>query len=99
MDFWSMRTDAPVHVGGFDSGVLSVDWATTNPNLLAVGCYSGEVVVLDVDELLRDDAAAIRGNGGGTRRFGGGEFERRRQIFRDGSCGVTSELELVYSRQ
>ena len=47
----------------------------------------------------QSDASAIRGNGGGTRRFGGGEFERRRQIFRDGSCGVTSELELVYSRQ
>jgi len=62
VEFWSMRTDAPVHVVGFDSGVLSVDWSTTNPNLLAVGCYSGEVVVLDVDELLRDDAAAaIRG--------------------------------------
>jgi hypothetical protein len=61
VEFWSMRTDAPVHVVGFDSGVLSVDWSTTNPNLLAVGCYSGEVVILDVDELLRDDAAAIRG--------------------------------------
>jgi len=62
VEFWSARTDAPVCVVGFDSGVLSVDWSTTNPNLLAVGCYGGDVVVLDVDELLRaDDAASNRG--------------------------------------
>jgi len=62
VEFWSARTDAPVSVVGFDSGVLSVDWSTTNPNLLAVGCYGGEVIVLDVDEFLRaDDAASNRG--------------------------------------
>ena len=48
--FWSLQSDAPLRIVRLESGVLSIDWATTHPNLLVVGCYDGEVLVFDLDD-------------------------------------------------
>jgi WD40 repeat protein len=47
--FWSLQSDAPLRIVRLESGVLSIDWSTTHPNLLVVGCYDGEVLVFDLD--------------------------------------------------
>lgn len=49
--FWSLQSEAPIHVVKVESGVLSVDWSSADPNLLAVGCYDGDVVVFDCGNL------------------------------------------------
>ena len=48
--FWSLQSDAPLRIIRLESGVLSIDWSTTHPNLLVVGCYDGEVLVFDLDD-------------------------------------------------
>lgn len=53
--FWSLQSDAPLRIVRLESGVLSIDWSTTHPNLLVVGCYDGEVLVFDLD-----DSSSIR---------------------------------------
>lgn len=53
--FWSLQSDAPLRTVRLESGALSIDWSTTHPNLLAVGCYNGEVLVFDLD-----DSSSIR---------------------------------------
>lgn len=53
--FWSLRSEAPIYVAKFASGIMSVDWSRESPSLLAVGFYDGEVIVLDVGQLRPDD--------------------------------------------
>jgi WD40 repeat protein len=48
--FYSMRSRAPLRVARFDRGVMTVDWCADSPTLLALGCYDGEIIVVDVRE-------------------------------------------------
>jgi len=48
--FWSLQSDAPLRIVRLESGVLSIDWSTSHPNLLVVGCYDGEVLVFNLDD-------------------------------------------------
>ena len=56
--FWSIRSEAPLCVLRLESGVMSIDWSRRDPNLLAVGCYDGEVFVYDVGEFVSRDGSA-----------------------------------------
>ena len=44
------NTSYPEYIYSTDSGVLSLDFHSQHPSLLAVGCYDGNVVVFDVSK-------------------------------------------------
>ncbi|XP_076549542.1 dynein axonemal intermediate chain 4 [Osmia lignaria lignaria] len=45
---WSAKNpDIPARRFIFDSPVADIDWSRERPNLLAIGLYSGEIIVLD----------------------------------------------------
>ncbi|XP_012136931.2 dynein axonemal intermediate chain 4 [Megachile rotundata] len=46
---WSAKNpDIPARTYSFNSPVADIDWSRDKPNLLAVGFYNGEIIVIDV---------------------------------------------------
>lgn len=56
--FWSLRSRQPLRVEVFDRGVMTIDWCATKPSAIGVGCYDGEVVVVDVGEFGDEDESS-----------------------------------------
>ena len=54
--FYSLRSREPLYAMRFDHGVMTIDWSTTSPTLLAMGCYDGEIAVMNLRDFVRDTA-------------------------------------------
>jgi WD40 repeat protein len=53
---YSLRSREPLYAMRFDHGVMTIDWSTTSPTLLAMGCYDGEIAIMNLRDFVRDTA-------------------------------------------